>query len=294
MRIVKIIMSVLLAMPMVVSCSRCSATMSSLSPKAEHQDVVSGQDVVLKAKPITGYFLKNTYSLARDTAFIVFQNRSSFDNAMGMARTMGLKPAEPDFTNDFVVAIALRPTVVQTDIILGKIEKVGDHDIFIHFELRKGNPLSYSMQPVMLFGFQKSENINGISFVSGGNIIQTIVVNRRSEATPKSTSDLLDNYTGHFLGTFPCADCSGIDVSLTLNRDYTYVLQRIYRGQGDGTPLVEKGKWTPSEDLTFVELGYDGKTDKSYYAFVDHNTLVKLDNEGKSIDSRLDYRLRRE
>ncbi len=88
---------------------------------------------------------------------------------------------------------------------------------------------------------------------------------------------------GTFTGLLPCADCSGIDTKLTVNADGTFVMESVYKGKGDGKPFVEKGKWTPSEDLAFIEFNYDNKGNSFYYALIDRNTLEKLDNQAKPI-----------
>ncbi len=118
---------------------------------------------------------------------------------------------------------------------------------------------------------------------------------RRSLNAPKTMEELLTNFTGTFSGTLPCADCGGILTTLTLNEDGTYILETEYQGKGDNNKFTDRGKWTPSEDLAFVELGYDKKGEDSpvYYALIDKNTLEKLDIKAKPIDSNLNYKLKR-
>ncbi len=118
---------------------------------------------------------------------------------------------------------------------------------------------------------------------------------RRSPNAPKTMEELLANFTGTFTGVLPCADCGGILTTLTLNEDGTYVLETEYQGKDDNNKFTDQGKWTPSEDLAFVELGYDKKDQDSpvYYALIDKSTLEKLDINAKPIVSEMNYKLKR-
>ena len=34
----------------------------------------------------------------------------------------------------------------------------------------------------------------------------------------------------NYIGTLPCADCEGIDVTLQLNNDSSYIMNSVYKG----------------------------------------------------------------
>ena len=73
-----------------------------------------------------------------------------------------------------------------------------------------------------------------------------------------------------YQGVLPCADCGGLDTSLFLDEDGTFVLQETYRDTKDG-------------DQTFADYGKWARTaDKS---------LEMLDQSGAIIESKLNYRL---
>ena len=74
-----------------------------------------------------------------------------FQKNFGMATTMGEdgKPTEIDFTKQCVLAVVPLVTDVATEITPLSIEEIGDKFVF-HIETKKGEKLSYSIQPVSL------------------------------------------------------------------------------------------------------------------------------------------------
>jgi copper homeostasis protein (lipoprotein) len=98
----------------------------------------------------------------------------------------------------------------------------------------------------------------------------------------------------HYQGVLPCADCSGLDTSLFLDNDGTFVLKEIYRGaissgdkkEGDQA-FAEYGKWARTADKLVLTNG-QGK--KRYFLPVGKN-LVMLDQQGLPIKSTLNYQL---
>lgn len=53
-----------------------------------------------------------------------------------------------------------------------------------------------------------------------------------------------------YSGVFPCVDCAGIDVTLTLTKDKRYLLTRRYPNQ----EIVKQGKWSVSWFAPIIEL----------------------------------------
>lgn len=91
-----------------------------------------------------------------------------------------------------------------------------------------------------------------------------------------------------YQGVLPCADCSGLDTSLFLDSDGTFVLKEIYRGskEGDQT-FAEYGKWARTADKLVLT---NGQGEKRYFQPVGKN-LVMLDQQGLPIQSKLNYQL---
>lgn len=91
-----------------------------------------------------------------------------------------------------------------------------------------------------------------------------------------------------YQGVLPCADCSGLDTSLFLDSDGTFVLKEIYRGSREGDQaFAEYGKWARTADKLVLTTG---QGEKRYFRPVGKN-LVMLDQQGLSIESNLNYQL---
>ncbi len=145
---------------------------------------------------------------------------------------------------------------------------------------------------VIVLGACKGEKTGNHSIANEKMPTETIS-NRKAPGAPQTSSELKENFMGTFSGVLPCADCPGILTTLTLNADGTYSLETVYQGKGDEKPFTRQGKWTPSEDLAFIELDYDKKGGSGYYKLIDKNTLEKLDSNARPITSELNYKLTR-
>lgn len=100
-------------------------------------------------------------------------------------------------------------------------------------------------------------------------------------------------FAGTFSGTVPCADCSGIDTTLELKADGSYALSETYQDKG-GSPAKGDGTWTAEENGKRVRLDPNSKSDDDrLFEVVNKDEIRMLDQEGKTIDSQLNYSLKR-
>lgn len=88
-------------------------------------------------------------------------------------------------------------------------------------------------------------------------------------------------------GTLPCADCEGIDTSLFLEKDGTWVMNQGYQGGKAATEFAAYGAWARTADKLVLT---DAKGEKLYFR-VKGDALEMLDREGNPIDSQLNYTL---
>lgn len=93
------------------------------------------------------------------------------------------------------------------------------------------------------------------------------------------------DYEGSYKGVIPCADCEGIETTITLGKENTYELSSKYIGKGDGQPYVSKGTFVWRPDGSTIEL--QGDTDGAFLYFVGENKLWQLDMEGNRIEGAL-------
>src|SRR5476649_1686053 len=92
-----------------------------------------------------------------------------------------------------------------------------------------------------------------------------------------------------FSGVVPCADCSGIETSLFLQQDGTYVLQETYLGAKDGDlAFASYGSWARTADKLVLT---DSKGEKRYF-HPEGDNLAMLDSTGSPIVSQFNYVLK--
>lgn len=86
----------------------------------------------------------------------------------------------------------------------------------------------------------------------------------------------------------PCADCEGIETSLFLEEDGSWVMNEHYLGgKGEASSFASYGNWARTADKLVLT---DSKGDKRYYR-AKGEALEMLDLEGNPIVSSLNYTL---
>ncbi|MCA0934415.1 copper resistance protein NlpE N-terminal domain-containing protein [Vibrio alginolyticus] len=105
---------------------------------------------------------------------------------------------------------------------------------------------------------------------------ETFVDNEHNE------NNALD-WSGTYLGTIPCADCPGIDISITLNQDGTYKLEQTYQDR-DTAPLTSEGQFIWNESKDTITLTNE-QVPNQY--FVGEDVLMKLDMHGEIVTGEL-------
>ncbi|MGC9423324.1 MULTISPECIES: copper resistance protein NlpE [Vibrio] len=93
------------------------------------------------------------------------------------------------------------------------------------------------------------------------------------------------DWQGTYQGVLPCADCAGIEYTLTLNDDLTYTLTEIYQTDEETKPLTSTGKFHWDKNGSVITLE-DGSDSANQY-FVGENILMKLDINGEKITGDL-------
>ena len=98
------------------------------------------------------------------------------------------------------------------------------------------------------------------------------------------------DYLGIYSGMLPCADCSGIEVTLELGPGASYTKKSIYLGKDDDQVYESSGIFSWNEEGNTITLS--GEDLPNQY-FVGENVLFHLDIEGNRITGDLadNYRL---
>lgn len=107
-------------------------------------------------------------------------------------------------------------------------------------------------------------------------------VEQNEEVVDMHTSQTALDWDGTYTGVMPCADCEGIEVTITLNEDQTFILKDIYLGKENGNSET-RGYFKWLEDGQKILLSDDNETS----FFVGENTLTLLDKTGNKITGEL-------
>lgn len=109
--------------------------------------------------------------------------------------------------------------------------------------------------------------------------VDVIQPTRVAELTPMQQS---------WQGILPCADCEGIETSLFLEKDGTWVMNERYQGvREEPSSFASYGTWARTADKLVLT---DSQGEKSYYR-AKGDALEMLDREGNPIESQFNYTL---
>ncbi|AUU84181.1 MULTISPECIES: envelope stress response activation lipoprotein NlpE [Leclercia] len=88
-------------------------------------------------------------------------------------------------------------------------------------------------------------------------------------------------------GVLPCADCEGIETSLFLEKDGTWVMNQHYQGTKAPSSFASYGSWARTADKLVLT---DTQGEKHYFRAKGEG-LEMLDREGNPIESQFNYTL---
>jgi uncharacterized lipoprotein NlpE involved in copper resistance len=113
----------------------------------------------------------------------------------------------------------------------------------------------------------------------------SIVVKTDSAVVDGHNSQNSLDWQGIYKGILPCADCEGIETTITLNTDDTFSLTTKYLGKGDGKVFEVNGNftWYNTNGIVFL----NGIKERAYLYKVGENTLIQLDMKGYPIKGQL-------
>lgn len=132
-------------------------------------------------------------------------------------------------------------------------------------------------------------------FMLGIVVLMTGIVSCKSSSDTTNNGSVSNNvedmhnsnnsldWNGVYSGIIPCADCSGIQMSLDLSQDGTYTLKRQYLGKEENN-FESTGKFEWVDNGNAITFG-EGE-DKMMFA-VGENMVTVLDREGKKITGEL-------
>ena len=88
-------------------------------------------------------------------------------------------------------------------------------------------------------------------------------------------------WAGTYKGVTPCADCDGIETTLTINADNTYTLKMNYLGKDTAKPVDATGRFRWLSGSNAIVL--DGLLNMPAQYSVGQNMLMQMDMMGQPI-----------
>ncbi|PWC14961.1 copper homeostasis/adhesion lipoprotein NlpE [Brenneria roseae subsp. americana] len=123
----------------------------------------------------------------------------------------------------------------------------------------------------------------GMLFLAGISVL--IGCHTRSQMQEEPLKPMAQSYRG----TLPCADCEGIDTSLFLEKDGTFILREHYQTTREGAnTFAEYGQWRRTADMLVLTNSHGEKR----YFRPTNDGLEMLDQQGVVIQSSLPYQLK--
>lgn len=115
-------------------------------------------------------------------------------------------------------------------------------------------------------------------------------VNLTNQIATGDTSENSLDWAGTYQGVIPCASCEGIQTTLTLNQDGSYLLSSTYLGEAPGEVFEQSGSFQWDAAGQVVKLQH---SETPVFFRVEENAARQLDLEGQRITGPLadHYRL---
>jgi len=127
------------------------------------------------------------------------------------------------------------------------------------------------------------------SVVAAGALVILMGCHNRAEvqALEPAHEEALKPMQQSWRGILPCADCEGIETSLFLEKDGTWVMNQHYQGAKAPSSFASYGSWARTADKLVLT---DTQGEKHYFRAKGEG-LEMLDREGNPIESQFNYTL---
>ncbi len=98
---------------------------------------------------------------------------------------------------------------------------------------------------------------------------------RQGTTVDEHSAEYALDYEGVYKETYPCADCSGIEVVLTLNADKSFSYETVYLDTTDQR-FTSEGKYSVKENLLTIE-----ENGRPVHFFIGEGSLTLLGDDLK-------------
>ncbi|WP_254560649.1 META domain-containing protein [Dyadobacter diqingensis] len=120
---------------------------------------------------------------------------------------------------------------------------------------------------------------NTLNLLSKDIAVMRFARKNKDESDGHNSAQSLD-WPGTYRGITPCADCEGIETTVSLEKNRTFQIQRKYLGK-KSKPFQSKGNFTWRKDGNSILLKEAGNSTTIFRVGEDH--LVQLDQQGNTI-----------
>lgn len=104
-----------------------------------------------------------------------------------------------------------------------------------------------------------------------------------SAITQSQKTDSTTSFHGNFFGVTPCADCPGIETTVSFNSDSLFIESLKY--QERNSSFSDTGRWSISDSLITVSLSKGGAD--RYFLLKNDSSVAMLDAYKKEISGPL-------
>lgn len=118
-------------------------------------------------------------------------------------------------------------------------------------------------------------------------------MDRTSEDQTTQVSEIIEDgeqlnntpWVGSYEGTFPCADCPGIEVKIELNEDMSYIKTETYLESETPNTIEEQGtfQWKEVKDIVVLE----SPSGQKFQYLVEKGRLIALQEDGIRVTGEL-------
>ncbi len=128
-----------------------------------------------------------------------------------------------------------------------------------------------------------------LSLMAASTLFVLIGCNNRTETQilQPTQTEALKPMQQSWRGVLPCADCEGIETTLYLEKDGTWVMNQRYQGAKEPSFFATYGKWARTAEKLVLT---DTEGEKTYFRAKGEG-MEMLDREGNPIESQFNYTL---
>ncbi len=144
---------------------------------AVNSDVLATQPApaTLAFDEISGFFLDNKLTFTDSVNYFLFNSQEELNKKFDSGKTPASEVISPDFTINYVVAVACLPTQNLTTIVMDKVE-INERDINVYLNIQQGEKQTFVSKPSRIFAIEKRDGYLAMQFFVNGKKDKAIML----------------------------------------------------------------------------------------------------------------------